>query len=190
MGEFEINRALYVSVCKDNDQIYTERVRFDKEVFESLKQRAHRIISSDRMPEPLSADPTWFECKFCSAHDLCHKSHTMKPQDVTCRSCSHITFHRDGATTCAQYECEIPKEAQQAGCEAHILHPDLVPWTMDIQDGKVYWIIDGKPVCNGEPDASVFSSKEILSNPKACANPDKFMTDVRVEMNGRISNGL
>src|SRR5690554_139100 len=57
MGGSGVDRALYFAVCKDDDRIYTERVRFDAEVFERLKKRADYIINSDRLVEPVSADP-------------------------------------------------------------------------------------------------------------------------------------
>lgn len=66
----KIDRALYLAICKDNDEIYTERVRYVKEVAEKFIERGKRIALSDRMPEPLSADPTWYQCKFCAAHDI------------------------------------------------------------------------------------------------------------------------
>lgn len=187
MGAMQIDRALYVSVCKDDDRIYTERVRYVPEIFQKLTERAQRIITSDRMPEPLSADPTWFECKFCAAHPVCHKGKI--PQDVSCRSCSHVTFERTGEVTCAHWETTVPFEHQVGGCECHIIHPDLVPWTMECTDeGKVFWVIDGQKVQNGEPDANVYSSRELLADPKACLSmrEDKFAQDVRVEMGARI----
>ena len=186
MGEMSINRALYVAVCKDDDRIHTERVKFDKEVFDSLKERAQRIIASDRMPEPLSADPTWFECKFCPAHSICHTG--AIPQEVTCRSCSNITFNRDGTAHCQHWDAEIPDEAQIEGCAHHIIHPDLVPYPMMIEDGKVSWKVGDALVRNGEREPDVFSSSEILADAKACSSfkGDEFVTEARMEMGARI----
>jgi hypothetical protein len=122
-----IDRALYVSVCKDDDRIYTERVRFNKEEAEALKARAIFVIQSDRMPEPLSADPSWFECKFCAAWDFCHK--TKLTQKVNCRTCAHSTA-KDGGWHCARWDSIIPLTNQHIGCDSHVLHPDLVPFTL------------------------------------------------------------
>lgn len=188
MGAFGIDRALYVAVCKDDDQIYTERVRYDASVFEWANTRAQRIIASDRMPEPLSADPSWHECKYCSAYAVCHKGSIA--QDVHCRTCSNVTFQRDGKVHCAKWDCEVPDvDAQMAGCDGHILHPDLVPWAMVIDNGKVSWHVDTDcDVRNGEPDFDVFTSKEILANVNACISmrEDKFAQDARMELGGRI----
>ena len=66
----KIDRALYVAVCKDDDRIYTERVEYDEGVAVNAINRGKRIALSDRMPPPLSTDPTWYQCKFCPAHGI------------------------------------------------------------------------------------------------------------------------
>lgn len=126
MAAFEVDRALYYAVNKDSDDIYTERVEFDAQAAEGLMERAQRLIAADRMPEPLSADPTWYECKYCAAHDFCHGS--KMTQQVNCRTCANSTAERDGRWTCAHWGMDIPDvDAQRNGCDSHLLHPDLVP---------------------------------------------------------------
>ena len=66
----QIDRALYLAINKDNDEIYTERVRLDKPLAEKYVERGKRIALSDRMPPPLSTDPTYFMCKFCPAYGI------------------------------------------------------------------------------------------------------------------------
>jgi CRISPR/Cas system-associated exonuclease Cas4 (RecB family) len=70
----KIDRAFYLAVCKDDDYIHTERVRYDKEVAEKYIQRGHRLATDDRMPPPISTDPSWHHCKFCAAHEFCHST--------------------------------------------------------------------------------------------------------------------
>jgi hypothetical protein len=164
-----IDRALYVAVCKDNDRIYTERVRYDKEVAEKLVARGKRVALSERMPPPISTDPSWFQCKFCDAHSFCHE--TQLTQHVNCRTCAHSTPKEDGTWRCERYECTIEIETQHGGknCPAHTLHPDLVPWHMfDGSDWIAVYEVDGKKVRNGE-DAT--SSQELIANASGCANP-------------------
>lgn len=182
-----IDQALYVAVCKDDDRIWTEIVKFDKDIANSLVERGKRIALSDRMPEPLSADPSWYQCKFCPAHEFCHKTKTTK--EVNCRTCAHSTAQSNSTWTCARHENDvIPIDWQRAGCDSHVLHPDLVPWKM--QEGSDEWtavyIIDGKPVANGEPNETTFTSREILANPKTCANPDEFIQAIRKD-GGRVT---
>ena len=167
-----IDRALYVAVCKDNDRIYTERVRYNKEIAETLVERGKRIALSDRMLPPISTDPSWYQCKFCAAHSFCHETHLT--EHVNCRTCAHSTPKDDSTWRCERHDSDnILVEYQHTGCESHSLHPDLVPWKM--KDSSRDWIavyeIDGNDVSNGEPDASVFSSKELIANASGCTEP-------------------
>lgn len=181
-----IDRALYVAVCKDDDRLWTEQVQFDQKLAQSLVERGKRIALSDRMPEPLSADPSWYQCKFCPAHSFCHKAQPTK--EVNCRTCAHSTAKPDSTWHCARWDDSIPLDGQRQGCDGHVLHPDLVPW--QVQEGPDEWtavyIIDGKPVTNGEPNDTTFSSREILANPKTCANPDEFIQAIR-KNGGRVT---
>ncbi len=166
-----IDRALYLAVCKDNDAIYTERVRYDKKIAEKLVARGTRIALSERMPPPLSTDPSWYQCKFCAAHSFCHE--TKLTEHVNCRTCAHSTPKDNSTWHCERYDSVIEIEYQHQGCDSHTLHPDLVPWKM--KDSSHDWVaiyeIDGHDVENGEPDANIYSSKEILANPTGCTEP-------------------
>ena len=161
-----IDRALYFAICKDDDRIYTERLRYSRTEAERLIARGHRIALADRMPEPLSSNPAWYECKFCAGHDFCHGS--KKTKEVNCRTCAHSTAEPDSTWTCARCDRSvIPIETQYTGCDSHVLHPDLVPWQR--LDGPDAWtaiyVIDGVEVANGEGDANVYASRELLNAP-------------------------
>ena len=127
-----IHRALYVAVCKDDDRLYTERLHYDNNAAEKLVDRGRRIAQADRMPEPLSTNPTWYECKFCAAHEFCHKTKLTK--EVNCRTCAHSTATAAGNWECAKWGNDIPEDFQHKGCSSHVLHPDLVPWKMKGSD--------------------------------------------------------
>lgn len=148
MGEKGIDRALYVCVCKDDDRIYAERVRFEREASEALKAKAERVITSDRMLEPISSDPTWYQCKFCAAHSICHKSEPVR--EVNCRTCAHVTFADEGVT-CVRWNAPIPTDVQREGCRSHVMHPYMVPWKFVDGDGvNAVYEIQGERVTNGE----------------------------------------
>jgi hypothetical protein len=72
------------------------------------------------------------------------------------------------------------------GCEAHILHPDLVPWSVKIVDDTVTWITPEGDIKNGVKNATVFSSREIVANHKACASPDEFIKTLRKDFGAEI----
>ena len=180
-----IDRALYVAVCKDDDRIYTERVKLNKEIAQKAVLRGHKIATDTRMPPPLSTDPSWFECKFCPAHEFCHKTKTTK--EVNCRTCAHSTAEEDGTWSCEKYETTIPTEQDQLnGCSAHVIHPDLVPWNYETDNDTVIWLTQYGKIKNGVAAEGVFESTEILANPEACANPDKFIDEVRDIFGGKV----
>jgi hypothetical protein len=186
MSGTKIDRALYLTVCKDDDRIHTERVKYDKAVALFAIERGKRIALADRMPEPISSDPSWYQCKFCDAHEFCHESKTTK--HVNCRTCAHATALQDSTWHCARWDAVIPLDTQKEGCESHVLHPDLVPWKR--KDGPDEWTaiyeINGVDLANGEGDANVYTSKELLANPAACAGGDPFVAELRNEFDGRI----
>jgi len=183
----EIDRALYLAVCKDDDRIYTERINYDQEAAEKAVERGRRLALSDRMPEPISTDPSWYQCKFCDAHEFCHESKTT--EHVNCRTCAHSTATKASEWHCAKWNAVIPVDAQRTGCEGHVLHPDLVAWQR--KDGPDEWTavyeINGTNVANGDPEQEgVFSSKELLANAAACASGDSFIAEMRKDFGGRI----
>jgi hypothetical protein len=183
----EIDRALYVAVCKDDDRIYTERVKYDQAVAEKYIARGRRIALSDRMPEPLSIDPSWYQCKWCDAHEFCHQTKLTK--NVNCRTCAHSTAKEDSTWTCERHEADgIPVEFQRDACDSHVLHPDLVPWQRKngLDEWTAVYVINGQEVANGEGDARVYTSREILANPQACASGDEYTALLRQEFDGRI----
>ena len=122
MAAFDVDRALYYAVCKDDDRIYVERVRHDKAVSDWAVERAQRIIFDNRIPPKLSNDETWYQCKFCSAHGVCHKGDNVQPN---CRTCEHGAMQIDGAWKCSHWQADVPEDAQLVGCENHRLIVDL-----------------------------------------------------------------
>ena len=165
----DILRALYLAVCKDDDRIYTERVRYNPDVAEKAIERGKRIALADRMPEPLSADPSWYQCRFCPAHAFCHKAEPTK--FANCRTCAHSTAKANSTWRCERHEADnIPVDFQHKGCDDHIIHPDLVPWPMiPSEDGlSVMWKIGDRVIENG---ANGYKSREIVANPSACRDP-------------------
>lgn len=162
-----IDRALYMAVCKDNDELYTERVKYDEKAARFIVERGKELALAERIPPKLNENPSWFVCKFCPAWSFCHETHIIEPDCVSCRTCAHVTPKADGT-----WECERMKETiagliekdnslswfavqseqnQRDGCSWHVVHPDLVPWPLMGEDehGNGIYEIDGKQVVNG-----------------------------------------
>lgn len=163
----EVDRALYLAVCKDDDRIHTERVKLDKPLAEKLVAKGKRIALSDRMPEPCSgAGPDWYQCKWCPAYSMCHKGEAT--EQANCRTCAHSTACEDSTWRCERHNADnIPLDYQRQGCDNHVPHPDMVPWQIKEADSQweAVYIINGNEVLCGEGG---FNGKEILDNPEAC----------------------
>jgi hypothetical protein len=130
-----VKRALYTAVCKDDDRIYTERVRYDADAAQALENKSHGIVSEPGLPLGVSIDPTWYQCKMCDGWDLCHGSRVTR--EVNCRTCAHSTPEADGTWSCARFGGEMPLAWTREAHECHAMHPELVPWSVgDVRDGK------------------------------------------------------
>lgn len=150
MGLMKLERALYYAVNKNTDDIYTEWVKFDSNAFNSLKDRAQRIIKMKQAPGKLSEDPAHWECKFCDFYNHCHQDDVAA---VNCRTCVHSTPAANGKWNCEEHKNELGMPRQRAGCDDHIFIPGCIPWA-EIVDAGEGWIeytnkASGRPFKNG-----------------------------------------
>lgn len=132
MGLMKVTRAMYTVENKNTDEIYSAWVHFDKEMFDTLMNRAFTIIKSFEPPEKVSNDGSFWICKQCDFHRHCHKG---KVPEVNCRTCAMATpidYTQDiestntdsgGKWRCMRWNAEIPLDAQRVGCDAHRVIP-------------------------------------------------------------------
>lgn len=145
-----IERAFYLAVNKDTDALYQERIRYDAEVALRLMAKAARIIGAAQPPARISADPAWFQCRFCDHRDTCH-GEAMPERH--CRSCLHSTPVEDGWWRCERHGCVLSSPDQRTGCAAHLYIPGLVPveQTDAGEDWISYTMPDGTTWRDGVP---------------------------------------
>jgi hypothetical protein len=182
MYGLDLDRALYVAVCKDDDSYYTERVKLDKDFAKNLVEKGKRLALDDRLPPPISNDPSWYQCKFCPAYKFCHETSLTK--EVNCRTCAHSTAKEDSTFYCERWQDTIPYKAQVDGCDSHVLHPDLVPWdlvTDESTDRVAVYDINGARIKNGEGH---FASSEIVAGGAICADP--VVMEIKSTMDGKV----
>lgn len=183
MRGLDINRAFYIAVCKDNDELYTERLKLDEAFADGLIEKGRRIALENFMPPALSDHPGWYQCKFCDAYDFCHATKTTK--EVNCRTCAYSTALENSTFRCEKFEADnIPYEFQLKGCESHAIHPDLVPYkhTYNQETDEMFFEINGKQVLNGPGG---YASGEILANPDMLN--DRNVDELRKTFNARIT---
>ncbi len=132
MGLAELDRALYLAVNKDTDELHSEWIHFDKEAFAALLARAEKIIRADEPPPGISTDPAWYQCKFCDHAKLCHGQIAAAKN---CRTCVHSTPATDTEWNCAAQKRQLSVAEQRIGCRQHLVLPPLVPYADAIDAG-------------------------------------------------------
>jgi len=167
MGLTGMERAMYVAVCKNTDEIYTERVEFDPTEFAKIMARAERVITAAEPPLRCSNDPSWYVCKMCDFHSLCHGE---EAPDVNCRTCAHSTpvvEGEDGKWNCREFgEVGLIAQRESHQCRTHRYIPILLErfaTQKDYVNGDVVYEHEHGTFANGQGDGAL-SSLEI----KAC----------------------
>jgi len=187
-----LERALYLAVNKDTDELYAERIRVDTAAGEQLEAKAERVIYAAEPLPRISEDAAFFKCKFCPASAVCH---TALLPAVSCRTCLHATPEPDGdgRWSCAKWGADIPLDAQRAGCESHLYIPALLARWGAVEDASenegwvAYRAEDGLEFRNGPWGLTSFTSRELVAASPALIRHEDFMR-IRGEYAGRITD--
>ncbi len=137
MGLAELDRALYLAVNKDTDELHSEWIHFQKPAFEALLEKARQIIDASEPPAGISTDPAWYQCKMCDHAPICHGQIAAQKN---CRTCVHATPIDEGLWSCAaQGNRPLQEEEQRIGCRQHLMIPLLVGYAEPL-DAGTDWI--------------------------------------------------
>jgi hypothetical protein len=122
-----INKCLYLAVCKDNDELYSEIITYDESVALQYLERAKVISITSHPPAKISESPSWYKCVMCPAYDFCHQNKSIEQKN--CRTCMYSRPQDDGSWHCQRWEQTIPQDLklQMKGCREHVMHPSLEP---------------------------------------------------------------
>jgi len=132
-----LERAFYLAVNKNDDDLYSERVRYDAAAAMQLVAKAHSIIGAEQPPARISDDPTWWECKFCDHRNVCHGSAVPFAH---CRSCLYATPIEGGQWMCKATRETRDKDQQVLGCGAHLYIPGLIHGEQIDADTDAGWV--------------------------------------------------
>lgn len=117
MGYLNFNNGLYMAMNKNDSTYYFERVRFDPDHFDVLQRKEKEIILSEvLLPRIGTNSPTWFECKFCDAREVCFNK--VEPSR-NCRTCSNVHVMDDGKWVCGFTDDELSVDDQRVGCDKY-----------------------------------------------------------------------
>jgi hypothetical protein len=151
---FKLERAFFIVVNKDTDEIWSERIYYDKDFADRLADKAKRVVYSSVPLERLGDNENSFVCKFCDHADLCW--HGGLPL-VSCRTCAFSTPEVDGTWTCGRGEKKVISEFEQKkGCSEHIFIPELVLL----------------PLIGADPEAGTIEYEGVTNGPGFVASVD------------------
>lgn len=149
MYQFEVSHALYLSICKDNDQIHAEIIEADTEAAKSLHEYAKKIIFSEESPPRIHQEYSWWQCSFCDYKEIC-KGQELPA--INCRTCCHVTPVKG-----PDWQCEhvTPGDMTTCGdctaCPLHVYHPAVI--NAEMTDHGESWIEytfkDGQKLVSG-----------------------------------------
>ena len=196
-GDDGCKRALYVCVNKNTDDIHTERLEYRPAAAQALIDKALAIVKAVEPPIGISTDSTYYECKFCDYHALCHGTAVPAP---TCRSCAWVTpltKEKEPVWACNNHVGFWVDDAKQRqGCAKHLFIPVLLvrtASTVDATDTSVTYRTDlGNQFTNGDPaqHPEHLSSAEIhAAQDKAILGSvanDAFLMEMRTKFDGRL----
>lgn len=85
MCGLSLKRCLFLAVCKDDDEIYQERIHFSLAVADQARRSAVVVITSQEPPRRLSDEPGWWECRWCGFTSFCRDKAIP---ERSCRACA------------------------------------------------------------------------------------------------------
>jgi len=117
MEGFGVKRAAHIAVNKNDDRIRIERIKFDPKAAKLAINLACDIIFNSIPPSRISDDPTFYVCKFCNHHDVCHGNANVI---ASCRTCVHgCPIPKDTMWNCGLHKKDLTIPEQKAGCRQY-----------------------------------------------------------------------
>lgn len=146
-----VDRAFYLAHCKDNDELYSERIEYDPVEAAQLMARCERIVTAATPPGRMSDDPDFYLCRWCAARSVCHEGQFA---EINCRTCLHSTADTtNGGWHCGRHNEPIADDVIPDGCNWHLLIPDLVPGEQidasEEHETVTYRMLDGSTWVDG-----------------------------------------
>lgn len=107
-------QGLYVAVCNDNQDIYSEIINYDSAQEKVLSDIVH-IMLSKKIPPKVET----YKCNLyggCPLMEICHEAAYM---DVNCRTCKYLEPRQKGNWLCKKHNKRKDFSEQLEGCAQH-----------------------------------------------------------------------
>lgn len=113
---YNLKYCLYFCINKNDDSLHVEIVKLDHKLGRNMRLKAEQIILSQVAPIRLSDNPTYRECTWCGAFEICHKGALP---ECNCRSCINAFPVENKQWLCSFYNSIIPEDFISKACEKY-----------------------------------------------------------------------
>lgn len=118
MRKMGLAAALYLSVNKNNDELYGEILELNTELADQFLDRGEKLVWMDQPPKKLNESAGFYKCRFCNHRPVCHLN--AKP-DRNCRTCKYSKPVENGKWICFFNKVGfIDTQMQQLGCPEYV----------------------------------------------------------------------
>ena len=114
MAQAGLERALYVALCKDDEQYYVERVSAEPAEQQRLQQKVVKLVEARLRPAGISDDGSSFGCKYCAQRAVCVREAAPLRH---CRTCAMCAPGPEGQWVCELNRDTLSLDRQRLGCE-------------------------------------------------------------------------
>lgn len=111
MGHSGLKRTLFICTNKNDEKRYYERIRFDQDKFDELEHIILDILMTD-VPPPQIGDHLYWECKICSAYNICHLNENIERNCRTCKEGTIVPYDWE----CGRDNTKLTEDKQRQGC--------------------------------------------------------------------------
>lgn len=113
----KLSRALYVALCKNDEDYHIERIRPDSAVREEIQHKIRTLVNATIPPQGVSPDGDAYDCRWCDMKEVCTG---QKKPIKTCRSCQYATvILKDGKWGCMLSKEVLSLDQQREACKAY-----------------------------------------------------------------------
>ena len=171
MGFFKFKHAIAIVYNKNNSDLYTEIVEFDRELFDSLIEKAKNVLLSESPPENYIPETDYRIRSYMTPGQQASYLGRALPEKIHCRSCRFAKVDIDKGDShwhCTQHDKKISNERQTKGCNRHNYIPELIPARVVEQDDDIviYEKDDFRfvnvPDDKSSKDTNFYSSEELI----------------------------
>ena len=109
----QIKHVLFLIENKNDSSIIIKIEEIDWNYGKQLENKAKDIINSNIPPPRISEQPSYWECKYCFAYEICHHGVVS---EKNCRSCKFSLPVENAQWKCLKFDAIIPTDFIKTGC--------------------------------------------------------------------------